>query len=124
MGEELSEAKTIPWAKEYTFKYSYQRSHAGLYMEQSKSFLKKWTVSAGLLSHWYSGITNTANIYPGLDISYHVNNSLKIFASVNNAMRLPTFTDLFYSGPSNIGNSDLKPETSLSFEIGRHGPPM
>jgi len=118
MGEELSEAKTISWAKEHAFKYSYQRSHAGLYMEQSKSFLKKWTVSAGILSHWYCGITNTPNIYPGLDISYYANNSLKLFASANNAMRLPTFTDLFYAGPSNIGNPDLKPETSLSLEIG------
>ena len=118
MGEKLETEKTIPWAKNHKFKYSYQRKHAGLYFEQSKSFLKKWNITAGLLSHWYSGITTTANIYPGLDLSYHTNNNLKIFASANNAMRLPTFTDMFYSGPSNIGNPDLNPETSLSFELG------
>ncbi|MCK5776022.1 MAG: TonB-dependent receptor, partial [Bacteroidales bacterium] len=118
MGEEMEVKKTIPWAKNHEFKYHYQRNHTGIYFEQSKSFLKKWNITAGLLSHWYSGISNAANIYPGLDISYHINKRLKIFASANNAMRLPTFTDLFYAGPSNIGNPDLKPETSLSFELG------
>ena len=118
MGNKMEEATPIPWAKNEAFKYQYQRSHAGIYFEQSKSFFTKWAITAGLLTHWYTGITNTANIYPGVDISYHANNELKLFASVNNAMRLPTFTDMFYQGPSNIGNPDLKPETSLSFELG------
>jgi len=33
-------------------------------------------------------------------------------------MRLPTFTDLYYQGPQNIGNPDLKPETATTFETG------
>ena len=33
-------------------------------------------------------------------------------------MRLPTFTDLFYSGPTNLGNPDLVPEEALSLETG------
>ena len=31
---------------------------------------------------------------------------------------MPTFTDLFYNGPSNIGNPDLKPEEAWSYEAG------
>jgi len=31
---------------------------------------------------------------------------------------MPTFTDLYYSGPTNIGNPDLKPEKSKSLEAG------
>lgn len=31
---------------------------------------------------------------------------------------MPTFTDLYYSGPTNIGNPDLKPEKSATFESG------
>jgi iron complex outermembrane receptor protein len=31
---------------------------------------------------------------------------------------MPTFTDLYYSGPTNIGNPELKPEKSTSFEGG------
>lgn len=33
-------------------------------------------------------------------------------------MRLPSFTDLYYSGPTNIGNPDLKPETAYTIELG------
>ena len=118
MGEKLETPIAIPWSTEHEFKYSFQRNHAGLYFEQSKTFYKKWNISLGLLAHWYSASQNTAHIYPGIDISYYVNKHLKIFSSVNNAMRLATFTDLYYSGPSNIGNPDLKPEKSLSFELG------
>jgi iron complex outermembrane receptor protein len=31
---------------------------------------------------------------------------------------MPTFTDLYYSGPTNVGNPDLKPETADAFELG------
>jgi len=31
---------------------------------------------------------------------------------------MPTFTDLYYSGPTNIGNPDLKPEKTASLEGG------
>jgi iron complex outermembrane receptor protein len=31
---------------------------------------------------------------------------------------MPTFTDLFYNGPTNIGNPDLKPEKSVTYEGG------
>lgn len=118
MGEALSHPERIGWAQGKEFKYGFQREHAGLYLEQSKDFTEKWTASLGLLVHWYSGDDQNVNVYPGLDISYQASPSLKIFASINNAMRLPTFTDLFYSGPANLGNPDLLPETSLTYEIG------
>jgi iron complex outermembrane receptor protein len=31
---------------------------------------------------------------------------------------MPTFTDLYYQGPTNLGNIDLKPEKTASFELG------
>lgn len=33
-------------------------------------------------------------------------------------MRLPTFTDLYYAGPSNIGNPDLLPEEAKNLDFG------
>ena len=33
-------------------------------------------------------------------------------------MRLPTFTDLYYQGPTNVGNPDLTPEKATTFELG------
>ena len=117
MGEKLDEPINIPWS-EHQFKYSYHRSHASLYLEQSKHFLDKWQVSLGLLAHWYQAEYNHFKVYPGIDISYQLNDKLRFYASANQAMRLPTFTDLFYSGPANKGNKNLLPEKSLTFEAG------
>lgn len=55
--------------------------------------------------------------------TFSVENSLKlnnyrIYALVNQGVRLPTFTDLYYQGPSNTGNPDLKPEKNTNYEIG------
>ena len=33
-------------------------------------------------------------------------------------MRLPTYTDLYYVGPTNLGNPNLKPEQATTYEIG------
>lgn len=120
MGYDLSEPENIPWSANHQFKKSYQREHTGLYFEQNKQIAEKWNISGGLLAHWYSGMKKEINIYPGLDISYQIQDHVRVFASANQAMRLPTFTDLFYSGPSNLGNSELKPEKSLTFELGAY----
>ncbi|HKK10869.1 MAG TPA: TonB-dependent receptor, partial [Bacteroidales bacterium] len=59
-----------------------------------------------------------ADIYPGVEASYHIASGFRMFASYNEALRLPTFTDLYYQGPTNIGNPDLLPEESATTEVG------
>jgi iron complex outermembrane receptor protein len=56
--------------------------------------------------------------FPGIDVSYWVSDNVKLFGSVNKALRMPTFTEMFYSGPVNIGNPDLKPEEGVTYEAG------
>ena len=75
-----------------------------------------FSVSAGL-SVFYNDDYGL-HFSPGIDLGYFISNKLKVYASVNHSLRLPTFTDLYYQGPTNISNPDLKPETSLSSEIG------
>lgn len=41
-----------------------------------------------------------------------------MFGSINYSSRLPTFTDLYYQGPTNEGNPDLFPENALTYEFG------
>ena len=57
-------------------------------------------------------------LYPGIDISYQVHDQLTVFSSLNRSMRLPTYTDLYYEGPQNLGNPDLLPEKAITFETG------
>ncbi len=79
---------------------------------------KKFTVAAGLM-YYYSLQTNDfKGIYPGIDLGFVWTKNTKLFAAINTGMRLPTFTDLYYSGPSNIGNDNLLPESQLSYELG------
>ena len=44
-------------------------------------------------------------------------NKLRLYVSANQGFRLPTFTDMYYNGPSNVGNPDLKPEKNTTFTL-------
>ena len=46
-----------------------------------------------------------------------VNNKYTIKASVSKNYRVPTFNDLYWSGPGAEGNTSLSPETSLQLEM-------
>ena len=43
---------------------------------------------------------------------------MKLFASFNQSLRTPTYTDLYYNGPGLEGNSQLKPEKSTDWHVG------
>ena len=47
-----------------------------------------------------------------------MSDNFKVYASWNKATRMPTFTDLYYTTVTHIGNSDLKPEDSESIDLG------
>lgn len=78
----------------------------------------KWSVTGGFMSNIISGSNLGLNVFPGIDAGFHINSALKLFASYNTSLRMPTFTDLYYTGPTNVGNPDLKPEKSDAFETG------
>lgn len=80
--------------------------------------LGKIYINTGLLVD--AGIRNLSQpgLYPGLDVSFRFNERFSVFASTNRSMRLPTFTDLYYEGPQNRGNPDLRPEKAITIETG------
>ncbi|MFA5418701.1 MAG: TonB-dependent receptor [Bacteroidales bacterium] len=55
---------------------------------------------------------------PGVDVGYFVVDNLKVYGSVNQSIRMPTFTDLYYQGPDQVSNPDLKPESATTYELG------
>lgn len=57
-------------------------------------------------------------LFPGIDAGYNFTQNLKWFANIGTGQRLPTYTDLYYKGPSNIGNSDLHSEKARYVESG------
>jgi iron complex outermembrane receptor protein len=56
--------------------------------------------------------------FPGVDMSYIINDNISFFASYNKSMRTPNYTELYYVSPTNEGNANLKSEHSTNQEIG------
>ena len=56
--------------------------------------------------------------FPGIDIGFALNEQLRVYGNAGYTYRIPTFTDLYYSDPTTLGNEDLKPEEALTEELG------
>ncbi|MDP8216370.1 MAG: TonB-dependent receptor [Candidatus Kaelpia imicola] len=64
----------------------------------------------------YSGLD--IEVSPGLYLEYRLTEDKGIFSSFQRAYRVPSFTELYYSSPANIGNLSLSVEDSFSIELG------
>ena len=56
--------------------------------------------------------------FPGVDIGFALSEQVRLYGNAGYTYRIPTFTDLYYSDPTTLGNENLKPEEALSEEIG------
>ncbi len=52
------------------------------------------------------------------EVGYFLIENLKLRLSFDRLWRIPSFTELYYSSPANVGNSDLKAQTTNNFEVG------
>jgi iron complex outermembrane receptor protein len=97
--------------------YSDNRTNISYFLEHSYLH-NKFTASVGLLANYNSAFKDDFDFFPNINLSYWINHFWKVFASWNNAIRMPTFTDLYYKGATHKGNSDVQPEKSEAFELG------
>ena len=79
--------------------------------------IERLSVSAGVLAQWNSDIDGL-RFYPGINASLDLSPDWRLYASWNKALRLPTFTDLYYKSPTQEGNTDLKAEENSAFRLG------
>ena len=117
LGFELREPIRVPGEDGVFFTKSYNRNNASFFVEHNIT-LQRFSVSAGLLMNSNSQLGSDPDFFPGIDLSYWLTQNFKWMASFNKSLRLPTFTDLFYSGPTNQGNPGLKPEEATTLETG------
>ena len=82
---------------------------------QFKFFNQKLEVNPGASWANYSGQNF---FYPGMDFGFIFNPNHKVFGAVSKGFRIPTFTDLYYVSPAEIGNPNLVPESAISSELG------
>ena len=77
---------------------------------------KRATLSVGAREEIISGGYDVFS--PEAAASYWIRPELKARGSAGYGFRLPTYTDLYYSDPTTVGNSKLKPESAWSYEGG------
>lgn len=105
-----------------------QRTHLSGFLDHTV-VLSRWTLSAGVLALHNTSLDTRWHFYPGVDVAYRpgrgsaapstvaVVSPWRLSASWNMALRLPTFTDLYYSGAGIIGNTALQPEKTSDFAL-------
>ncbi len=95
---------------------NHARLKGGIFGEQLFEITKSFSASAGFFVYNYSNIG--WKIWPGIDASYKISEVTKIFASAGRAFRIPTFTELYYKSPANLGNPNLTFEEATNYEAG------
>jgi len=88
------------------------------YMLQHNIKYKGFTMAMGVLGFENTAFKQAFKLYPSLSVDYKINNNINVFSSYSQSSRLPTFTDLYYTTKTHIGNTDLKQEESESVELG------
>ena len=74
------------------------------------------TITAGLRADRYSAFGSTAS--PSLSAAAWLASAVRLRASVGHAFRIPSFSELYYSDPFNLGRSDLRAERGWSADAG------
>ncbi|MGA7340133.1 MAG: TonB-dependent receptor [Terracidiphilus sp.] len=78
---------------------------------------RRWNLSAGAREEIFSGGAQMV-FSPQLAGSLRLTKQLKLRASGGYGFRIPTYTDLYYSDPTTLGNPKLKPESAWSGDLG------
>lgn len=94
---------------------SRKRNFYNVYLEH-RFVAGGFIINPGLNINYVS--TYNWQVFPGIDVSKSFLSHFTAYANLNKSYRVPTYTDLYYKGPSNIGNPDLEPEQAWNTETG------
>lgn len=100
-----------------------RRTNLALYLEHTYIY-RALTVAAGCVANRSTGYDSRLHLYPGVDIAVRPTARLAATLSWNTALRLPTFTDLYYKSPTQQGNVGLQPERTQSLRATVSGKPI
>jgi len=92
------------------------RNQGAGYANLSLRALGRLSLSLGAREQVFSGGESVFS--PNLAAALTITSTLRARASIGHGFRLPTYLDLYYSDPTTIGNPNLKPESSWSYEAG------
>ena len=76
----------------------------------------RWDITPGFSVSHYSD--QDTFFYPGIDVGFQITGNSRLYFNSGYTYRIPTYTDLYYSDSSTLGNEFLRPEKALSTELG------
>jgi iron complex outermembrane receptor protein len=94
--------------------HDYTRAHG--FVELQQPLASRALVTAGLRADSYSRFGSSLN--PSLAAAVQLTPTWRLRSSVARAFRVPTFTELYYTDPSNLGSPDLVAEHGWSLDAG------
>ena len=116
LGEPLNNPKPIH-GTDRTYAYGINRTNVSFVLEHN-ILLERFTLSAGLVATKNSWSDMAMKVYPGVDASYRIGDDVKLFASYNTSLRMPSYTELYYSIGGHVADKNLKPEEVNAIEGG------
>ncbi len=115
LGETLQTPQPAPDGEEYTV--GLNRTNLSFHLEHN-IMLQDFTLSAGVIAVKNTGNEMNFRFYPGIDASWRFAENWKLYASFNTSLRMPTFTELYYSVEGYEADKNLKPEEMKAYEAG------
>ena len=116
LGEPLNSPIKVPGA-DADFTLGLNRTNLSFHLEHN-IVLRRFTLSAGVIAVKNTGNEMKFRFYPGVDASYQFARDWKVYASYNTSLRMPTFTELYYSVGGHKADKYLKPEEMQAVEVG------
>ena len=116
LGEPLNSPVKVPGA-DANFTLGLNRTNLSFHLEHN-IVLRRFTLSAGVIAVKNTGNEMKFRFYPGVDASYQFARDWKVYASYNTSLRMPTFTELYYSVGGHKADKYLKPEEMQAVEVG------
>lgn len=116
LGEPLNSPVKVPGA-DADFTLGLNRTNLSFHLEHN-IVLRCFTLSAGVIAVKNTGNEMKFRFYPGVDASYQFARDWKVYASYNTSLRMPTFTELYYSVGGHKADKYLKPEEMQAVEVG------
>lgn len=95
---------------------NHRRFRIGLLGEWVYPISRRLIVNGGLRTDYQQGWDFEWN--PTLSIKYLMSSSIRWRSSVGRIFRAPSFTELYYDSPANVGDPNLQPEYGWSVETG------
>ena len=116
LGEPLEKERKVR-GHDASYKVGLNRSDISLFLEHDIS-ISWFSFSGGASISRNTGNNEGFRIYPGADASFRISPKLKLYASYNSSLRMPSFTELYYSVGGYKADKNLKAEKMQSLEGG------